>query len=212
MIDRDLYIQQQAAQKTVLHEMLIRSLETELPLHYQIEKNPLDICPGALLRVQADRLQQGVKSIRFFHHANYVSVSGSRILPREEMLSVFADVYTARNIWERDTEFGKNGLISARIIGNDLSATVREIVSKVLTFDPFVRFEWRPCDHDPKGKLNLFDFGVTRLQSIWKSGRQWGTLQGNSFDTKREAIHSAEESARLMLSSLHQERLARLAA
>jgi len=62
----------------------------------------------------------------------------------------------------------------------------------------FAAYEWRKNDHDSLKHLLLRG---RKLQSVWKSGNQWGTQIGNSHRTLALAKAEAEAAAKLSLKS-----------
>jgi len=110
--------------------------------------------------------------------------------------------------WWLYRPFGNDGALVVQVLAGDLVSAVRELVSQTCSQAMYAGFEWAKNDHDPL-KLELRANGK-KLQSIWKFGRYWGTLVGNSHVKQRHAKDEAEAAARLSLKSFHDERLADL--
>lgn len=161
-------------------------------------------------RLEPKVVKEGARVI-YFHHTilhKLVSCDGlDLIVPTCEYVAATVDEYRAGE-WQ-NIHLGPARKIEVRVFNNELGAAVRELVSKLMMDRPFFETTWQPCPHDPKGKFELIHRG-RKLQSIWKSGRVWGTLLGNSCKTKAAAILEAESAARMEISTYHQERLSSL--
>ncbi|WP_152966530.1 hypothetical protein [Gulbenkiania mobilis] len=75
------------------------------------------------------------------------------------------------------------------LYGDEFDNAIHELVSKLLVREPFVQYAWVKDTHDPL-KFRLFADGE-KMDAVWKSGRIWGTTNGNSYPTRQEAMQGA---------------------
>lgn len=218
MFDRNLspaeYKAISSARADLVRELLIEALQHHLPNGYVLNTDPALMAGNALLAVRPPYVAEGMKMISFIHGINYRSaMKDDSVVYRTtvEWIRACGDAKSA-TYWETDRAYGKDGVMEQRGVDpNDLLASVRMLAAEVCSSAPFTAFEWRPCPHDRGGKWELFD-GVRKLQSVWKSGSRFGTLMGTCPTTLKAAKAEAEQAARLMLCTEHQERLAGLGA
>lgn len=191
--------------RALLHE----AFDGQCPAGYRLLQGSEGEQGNALMTVQPLHEQEGDVVWRFFHAMQH-RVQGvsqeARIQVSLETLHASASIYRDKE-WQALPERD----ICVHVFGDDHSAAVRLMVSKVLTEEPFLHLVWRVSPHD-KLKLELFA-GERKLQSIWKGpsgSRLWGTCVGNSHGTRRAAEKEAEDAARFMVSCEQQERLSLL--
>ena len=192
--------------------MVICALEGQLPAGYETCDNPLQMYGDALLRIRPVlRLPPYDRSIHFHHRIFYRSrtIDGGPVREMtREIFSASCDILDSHR-WVSDEGFGEGGYVRAQVMGGDLSAAVRAVVSEICALPPFVQLVWRPCAHDPKGKRELYA-GDQKMGSVWSFKRMWGTTVGNSHSRLTSAQAEVEGSARLAMRSAHQERMAGL--
>lgn len=211
-ISIDEYKKLSADRQAEAKSLFLAALDGVVPDGYTLSDDPGQMYGNAHLRMKPIRVEQGMYSLCFFHSINYRSAMEGgeyRISPTREFVWISADVYDAPGLLDGFCEFGESGKLTADVLGDDLAAAVRDIVSRAMSQVPFILFEWRVCEHD-KETLELYNQG-RRIAKIWKSGKQWGTLTGNSFRTQAEARAVAEDCEAGLIAISHQERLAGLA-
>lgn len=193
--------------------LFLAALDGVIPDGYAVSGDPRQMYGNALLRMKPIRAKQGMYSLCFFHSINYRGgvVNGEyRVEPTREFVWIGADVYSTPTMLDGYCEFGESGKLTAEVVGGEMVAAVRQVVSMASSQVPFIQFEWRRCSHD-KETLELYNHG-NRIAKIWKSGNAWGTLTGNSFGTQAEARAVTEGCEAGIIATSHQERLAGLVA
>ncbi|MDN0082445.1 hypothetical protein QU487_06710 [Crenobacter sp. SG2305] len=206
-LTREQYQQKSRADALHVKALVNEALAGQLPKGHYLTDDASQKDGNALLRQRPHRTKEGDVSWQFFHSLNYLT----------EMRPDAGERYllTQNRIWASTMKY-QGGVwicvpdqrIEVRVIGDDYSAAVRELVSKVLVQEPFLVMTWRPCSHD-KLKHELF-IGDRKLQSVWKVKNVWGTTVGNCHKTLAAAQQEVIEAARFMLCSEHQSRLAAL--
>lgn len=195
-----------------VRDLLIEALQDHVPDGYTLSTDPDLMYGNALLALRPVHARPGTKMICFLHAISYrTQGEGDQIMyqPTKEEVRACGDVRN-RTMWGTDETFGTEGRIGASSAdAGGLVAMVRMVAAQVCASAPMSAFEWRRCIEDDGGKWELFS-GERHLQSVWKSGNRYGTLMGTCPTSLIEAKGEAEATARFILSSEHQERLARL--
>lgn len=195
-----------------VRDLLIEALQGHVPDGYTLSTDPELMYGNALLALRPVQARPGAKMICFLHSINYSAQrEGDEIMyrPTKEEVRACGDV-KHKTTWCTDETFGTEGRIGASSTdAGDLVAMVRMVAAQVCASAPMTAFEWRRCIEDDGGKWELFS-RERHLQSVWKSGNRYGTLMGTCPTSLTEAKGEAEAAARFILSSEHQERLARL--
>lgn len=196
-----------------LVSLLKKAFEGHLPDGYSYSDIDEPSTMGSCLRITADIKEIGAKSISFYHRATHSTRSKDETtiyFLSSETVTVTIDVLDDREVWMRDESLPFYGRLAVPIYGSeDTARAVSNIVAHCCSLSPFTEFVWKKDQHDTEGKLHLFHFDQ-KMQSIWKSGREWATLAGDSYAAKHQAKRAAEVHATHRIKSTHEERLAQL--
>lgn len=199
--------------ETHLVSLLKKAFAGHLPDGYSYSDKEESFSVGSCMRITADVMEMGAKSITFYHRATHCAQLQDEktiYLLSSESVIVTIDMLDDREVWMRDESLPNYGRLAVPIYDTeDTIGAVSNIVAHCCSLSPFTELVWKKDQHDTEGKFHLFHFD-RKMQSIWKSGREWATLAGDSYAAKHQAKHAAEVHATHRIKSTHQERLAQL--
>ena len=203
-----------AERRQEARRLTVAALENQIPNGYVLSDEPDQMPSNAYLRIKPeDKNHAGLFSIHFIYRDYYKLTknkdSSLIITPTKESVFALNDVYNGA-FWQKNHEWGEDGKVEIPVpFYSDLALSVRDMVSMVMTQEPFVSLKWVRDEHDPL-KHYLLN-GDKKLGCVWKASHNSGTyysLSGESCKTLAEIKSRTESSARFMLKSENDEKLA----